>query len=116
MLSDDEVRFISWWEQHRHKEKKWLKQWLIGLPLGLSFGLAILINFFSGWYKRADMIFNSQVSNRNFNPLVLVLAMLLIVSFVAIFSKRHKWEMNEQKYKELKARTDSGKVEAAKGE
>ena len=102
MLSEDELRFMSWWEQNRNKEKKWLKQWLLGLPLGLAFGLAILVNFFSGWYKRANMVFNSQVANRDFNPLVLIIAMVLIASFIAIFSKRHKWEMNEQKYRELK--------------
>lgn len=116
MLSEDELRFISWWAHNRNKEKKWFKQWLIGLPLGLCFGIAILLNFFSGWYKRADMILHSGVSNRAFNPLILIIAMLLIVSFVAIFSKRHKWEMNEQKYRELQAKAEMEAMEAAKGE
>ncbi len=106
MLSDDEKRFIIYWREHREMEKKILKQ---GLPLGLLFGIPIIINFFSGWYKRATMDLNSQISNHEFNPLVLIIAFLLIVSFVAIFSKRHKWEMREQKYRELIAREEKEK-------
>lgn len=38
--------------------------------------------------------------------LVLVAAALLIVIFVVIFSARHRWDMNEQHYKELLSRKD----------
>lgn len=103
MLSEEEKAFVNWWKTNRDREKKLLRQWLVGLPLGLLFGVPVLINFFSGWYKRADMEVNSQLSNHEFSPLVLLIALLLIISFVAIFSKRHKWEMNEQRYKELQS-------------
>jgi integral membrane sensor domain MASE1 len=106
MLSEEEKKFLVYWEAHRSIEKRTMKQWLIGLPAGLLLGIPILINFFSGWYKRADMDLNSQLSNRDFNPLVLLIAILLIISFMAIFSKRHRWEMNEQRYRELKARDE----------
>ena len=102
MLSDSEIRFIAWWEENRNKEKRLFKQLLVGLPLGILFGVPIFINFFSGWYKRAEMIRNTRMITRDFNPIVLMFAVLLIIFFVAIFSKRHKWEMNEQKYQELK--------------
>ena len=36
--------------------------------------------------------------------LVLIVAALLIVAFVIIFSVRHKWDINEQRYRELVAR------------
>ncbi len=101
MLSDHEERFIAYWEKNRDKQKRTMKQWLVGLPLGLLFGIPIFINVFSGWYKRADMIVNTQASAARFNPFVLLVSLLLIISFIAIFSKRHKWEMNEQKYREL---------------
>ena len=104
MLSEEEEKFIIYWQEHRDNEKKTVKQWLVGLPLGFLFGIPIIINLFSGWYKRATMDLNSQLSNHEFNPLVIIIAFLLIVSFVAIFSKRHKWEMHEQKYRELMAR------------
>ena len=106
MYSDDETRFMTWWEENRVKEKRVFKQWLMGIPLGLLFAIPILINFFSGWFKRADMVLNGQLSNQQFSPLVLIIAMLLIVSFVAIFSKRYKWDMNEQRYLELRARSN----------
>jgi uncharacterized membrane protein len=104
MLTDSETRFVTWWEENRLKEKKVFKQWLVGLPLGLLFGVPIFLNFFSGWYKRAVMVRNAQIVTRDFNPVVLIIAVLMIISFVAIFSKKHKWEMNEQRYKELKAK------------
>ena len=107
MLSEDEKRFMTWWEQNRDKEKKIVKQWLVGLPLGLLFGIPILVNFFSGWYKRATMMVNAQLASKDANPIVLLVAILLIISFVAIFSKRHTWEMNDQKYRELKGKSET---------
>jgi quinol-cytochrome oxidoreductase complex cytochrome b subunit len=104
MFSDDEKRFMTWWELNRDKEKRTVKQWLVGLPLGLLFGIPILINFFSDWYRRASMIVNAQVATRNSGPVVMIIGVLLIISFIAIFSKQHKWEMNDQRYRELKAR------------
>lgn len=97
MLTEEEKKFIAWWEANRDREKRIFRQWLIGLPIGVLFGVAIAVNFSSGWNKQA-----AYTANTNFNPMVLVIAILIIVSFVAIFYKRHKWEMNEQRYKEFK--------------
>ena len=116
MLSQEEQNFIIYWEQNRAREKKALKQWLMGLPLGLLFGIPILVNLFSGWYKRAKMDLNGHLSNGEFNPLVLLVALVLIVSFVAIFSKRHKWEMNEQQYRELTARAGNNRAASSEKE
>ena len=87
---------MAYWEENRLKEKKLLNQLLIGLPLGIIFAVPILLNLFSGWYKRADMEANTQL-----NPIVLIAAVLLIIVFVAVFSRKHKWEMKEQYYREL---------------
>ncbi|HZG24948.1 MAG TPA: hypothetical protein VEZ17_10230 [Chitinophagaceae bacterium] len=107
MLSEEEKKFLVYWEEHRNNEKRTLKQWLVGLPIGMLLGIPIFINFFSGWYTRAAMDLNSRLLNKRFNPLVLIIAVLLIISFMAIFSKRHRWEMNEQRYKELKAKEEA---------
>jgi len=98
-LTQEELAFMTYWEQHRLKEKKFLNQLLVGLPLGVVFGLPILINLFLGWYKRADMVAHTQL-----NPVILITAIMLIIVFVAVFSRKHKWEMKEQYYLELKAR------------
>jgi hypothetical protein len=98
-LSEKELEFMTYWERHRLKEKRLLNQLLVGLPLGVIFGLPILINLFLGWYKRANMVALTQL-----NPVILITAIMLIIVFIAIFSRRHKWEMKEQYYLELKAR------------
>ena len=100
MLSEREKQFIEYWEANRDKEKKTNRQLLIGLPIGLLFTIPILLSVFSAkfWYKRADMEANST------SPTVLLVAVLVIAVFIAIFYKRHQWEMKEQQYQELKAK------------
>lgn len=104
MLNEQEKLFLVYWEANRLREKKVLKQLLIGLPIGVLFGLPVIIILFSGkfWYKRADMVANTQL-----NPFVLVAAVILIIVFVAIFYKRHQWEMKEQQYLEIKAKHEN---------
>jgi hypothetical protein len=104
MLTEEESQFIVYWEKNRIRQKKITRQFLLGMPLGLLFILPILINFGSGWYKRAQMVANSS----DFSPGTLMIALLLIFGFIAIFSRKHRWEMNEQRYLELKAREGSG--------
>jgi uncharacterized membrane protein len=100
MLTQQEKNFIDYWQRNRDKQKRTIKQFLIGIPVGLLFAIPISINFFSGWYKRAAMMTGTQ----DFNPLVLMIAMIIIVAFVAIFSKKHQWDLREQQYKELLAK------------
>lgn len=97
MLNEKEKAFMEYWEHNRLRQKKTYYQLLMGLPLGLVLALPILLNYFSGWHKRAVMVGNAQSS-----PLVLLIAVLAIAVFFSIFNKRHKWEMNEQRYLELK--------------
>lgn len=99
MLSPKEEAFLAWWEANRNRQKKLVYQLLVGLPFGLLVGVLIIANFFSGWYKRADMIANS-----GFNPVILYLAALLIAIFFAVFSKKFQWDQQEQRYKELMAK------------
>lgn len=100
-LTEAEEKYIEYWEKNRLKEKRLVNQLLIGLPLGILFGAPVMINLFSGWYKRADM-----QAHTTLNPIVLLVAVLLIIAFVAIFSMRHKWEMKEQQYREFLAKRD----------
>ncbi len=102
MLTADEKKFIAFWEANRLKRKKTFRNLAIGLPLGSIITIAILINFYSGWYKRADMVIRSGSSLL----LLLVIAALLIVVFITIFSARHQWDINEQRYREFLAKKD----------
>jgi hypothetical protein len=100
MLSKEENDFIRYWEKNRVRRKKTVRQFLLGIPAGLLIVIPIVISLVSGWYKRANMEANSQ----DFNPAVLLVALLLIVGFTAIFWQRHQWDQYEQRYQELVAR------------
>jgi hypothetical protein len=100
MLTQQEKDFMRYWAANRLRRKKVVTQFLIGIPIGLAFVIPIVINFASGWYKRAQMEANSQ----DFSPGVLLVALLLIVGFTAIFFQRHQWDQYEQRYRELLAR------------
>lgn len=113
MLTDREKQFMEYWKQHRAKEKRTLRQLVLGLPLGLLFAVPIILNFSSGWNKRADMWARGHADDNS--AVVIIIAALIILVFVAIFSKRHRWEMNEQAYQELVAKEtrESGGEHAA---
>ena len=104
MLTEDEKLFVEYWEANRLRFKTWKYQLMTGLPVGMLFALPILLLLISAklWYKRADMLANTIV-----NPYVLIVAVLLIATFIAIFHKNHQWEMREQQYQALKARERS---------
>jgi uncharacterized membrane protein YfcA len=104
MLTEDEKSFIDYWEHNRAHKKKVLKQLSVGLPLGVLLVAAIFLNFFSGWDKRALVVINSDPSL----IIIIIIACLLIVAFIAIFSVRHQWDLNEQHYNELITRRDKG--------
>lgn len=96
MLTEEEEKFLSYWDKNREKEKNASGLLSFGLPLGLLISIGIILNVVSGWYERAIMAANSQST-----PIVLIIAIILITIFCSIFFKRHKWEMNEQRYLEL---------------
>jgi hypothetical protein len=100
MLTEEEENFILYWRENRDKQKRGFRQFLLGIPLALLFVVPISLNFFSGWYKRAKMITNTS----DFNPGVLFLALLLILGFIAVFSRKFKWDQYEKRYIELLAK------------
>jgi hypothetical protein len=105
MLNEEEEAFIAYWEANRGKQRRTFRQFLLGIPLALLFVIPIGLNFFSGWYKRATMI----RSTSDFNPGVLLLGLILIAVFIAIFSRKFKWDQYEQRYIELLAKKDRQK-------
>lgn len=107
MLTDQEKMFVNYWEANRDREKKFSHLLLFGLPIGMLFGLPIFIILFSGrfWFKRADMVANTRL-----NPIVLIIAVIMIIIFIAIFYKRHQWDMKEQQYRQLRAKDRQSNV------
>jgi H+/gluconate symporter-like permease len=107
MLTEEEKRFVEYWRQNRDKQKKIFRQLLIGLPTGLLFAIPIILNFSASWDKRASMWARGHADDNTVT--VLIIAVLIIAVFVAIFSKRHKWEMHEQQYLEILNKKDNKK-------
>jgi hypothetical protein len=96
MLNDDE--FVTWWEQNREQERKWVRQLSVGLPIGLVFGFPILLSLaFRGWYKRMPYVSGTQFT-------LILMACLGIAVFIAVFRMHFRWEQLEQRYREIKAR------------
>ncbi|MEP6951575.1 MAG: hypothetical protein ABI863_19950 [Ginsengibacter sp.] len=96
MLTKEEKLFLEYWEKNRDKEKHFTRQLAGGLPVGLLFALPILIALiFHNWYKSMVYISGSQV-------IVIIIGVLGVAVFFAIFRMKFKWENNEQLYKELK--------------
>jgi sterol desaturase/sphingolipid hydroxylase (fatty acid hydroxylase superfamily) len=109
MLSQQEKDFLRYWEANRLNKKRFLRQFSIGLPIGVLIVTAIFFNLLSGWYKKADMVLRSHSS---LIP-VIVIALLIIVMFITIFSSRLKWEQNEQRYLELKKKWEKESLDNA---
>jgi uncharacterized membrane protein YbhN (UPF0104 family) len=96
MITDHEKRFIEYWEANRDKEKKIFFGLAWGLPIGLVFALPVLLSvIFHDWYKSMVFISSTQLT-------LILITVLGIAVFFALFRMRFKWEENEQRYKELK--------------
>jgi len=97
MLTPEEQKFLEYWPVQRVKKKRSLKQFTIGLPLGVLMVVALFMNIATGWHKQATATLRSNSSL----ILVVLIAAVAIVVFMTIFSMRYKWEQHEQQYQEL---------------
>lgn len=109
MLSQDNETFLSWWAANREKEKTSKRPFLLGLSTGFAIGAAIIITLQTGWYTRANMEANSKMSS-----IILLLAILMISFFMAFFYRKFKWEMQEQRYRELLAAKKRSEIQNTK--
>lgn len=103
-LSKEEDDFLAYWEANRENKKKFLRQFSIGLPLSAVMALALFVNVFSGWNRRAEMVIRGDTSAMY----TVLVAIVGIAVFMTIFASRHKWDMNEQRYQELKQKQATG--------
>src|SRR4051794_25316484 len=101
MLTPEEENFVRYWADQRLRKKQFLRKVSIGLPMAVLIVVALIVNFLSGWYKRADMELRSNSSV----IIVVLIASIAIVLFITIFSAHHKWDQNELYYQELLAKS-----------
>ena len=82
MLSQQEKDFLRYWEENRLNKKRFLRQFSIGLPVGVLLVALIFVNLLSGWYEKAEM----QMRSNSSLILVVIVALLITAVFIAIFS------------------------------
>lgn len=99
MLTEKEKDFLQYWSQKRLTGKKDLKDFLKGLSKGLLIGIGIAITILIGWYKRANMEINTQLS-----PFIFLIAVIAISVFMAFIYQNYQWEMKDQYFLELLAK------------
>ena len=104
MLTEKEKKFMLYWEQEREKQSSTKAKLINGLPMAVLFSMPVLLLitavylFFPEWY--------TKISNRLAGSLVtIIIALILCTLFYSYFRMHYKWEMNEQLYLELKAKS-----------
>jgi len=97
MLTQEEQAFVNYWAEKRSQKKRSLRQFTVGLPLGVVIVFALFANMLTGWHKRADM----ALQNNSSLIMVILIAGFGIVIFMTLFSKYHQWDQHEQRYQEL---------------
>lgn len=104
MLSEDEKKFITYWENVREEHSRFFSKLTRGLPMALLFGLPVFLSiaavyFFSPeWYTKISQKADSS-------SVAIVAGVLISVIFFSYVRMHFKWEMNEQLYRELKAKS-----------
>ena len=97
MISQEEEKFYQQWEKQRVLPHYKRKPFLRGLSFGLSAGLLVLVISETGWYERASMVANMRGNE------IWILISILVFSFgFAWIYQQFTFEMNEQRFKELK--------------
>lgn len=103
MLSEKETSFIQYWEKVRDHENTFSRKLIAGLPMATLFCMPVLLFVMLVYIFLPDWF--AKVSNTNSSTYVVVfLALLIATVFIAYFRMHFRWEMNEQKYLELKAK------------
>ncbi|HYH14411.1 MAG TPA: hypothetical protein VD794_04280 [Flavisolibacter sp.] len=97
MLTPEEKAFIEFWAVRRTEKKRSIRQFTIGLPLGVMIVLALFVNVITGWHKRAAMALQNNASL----IFVILIAAVAIVVFMTVFARNHEWDQQEIRYQEL---------------
>ena len=106
-MTEEEKRFVTFWANQRLHKKQYLRRFSVGLPVAALIAAAVLANFLSGWYKKADAAVHADSSV----IFVVVIAVVAIMVFIMVFTAHHKWDRNEAAYQELMAKQEDANQE-----
>ncbi len=99
MFTQQEEKFLAYWEANRIQQKYSIRPFLVGMSAGFLFGIAVIAVIYTGWYERAEMVANSKM-----NVAIFLLAIIVVSFFMAFIYRKFRWETNEQYYQELLAK------------
>ena len=97
MIDAAEEKFYEQWAVDRLRPHYKRKPFLKGLSISLIFVTLILAISEIGWYERANMI-----ANMSGNGIWMVVAILIISFGFAWIYQQFTFEMNEQRFQEIK--------------
>lgn len=98
-MTQKDKDFIKYWAVKRLENKNNPLLFVKGFTWGLFIGGLCISMLGMEWYQRANMVANAKM-----NPFVLLVAILILATGLAILYNNFKWEQNEQYYKELLVR------------
>lgn len=101
MLTEEEKGFIQFWEKEGIKQKRWTYMLKKNLPKGLIFSIPIALFFFIMGPKRRAIVSHGDL-------VVIMIAIVLIAVFYAIFRGHVRADRYESHYQILKMR-EAGK-------
>lgn len=99
MLTEEEKRFLSYWGAERQKRSKWSFQLTRNLPRGLIFSSPIALFFFIEAPRHRDLISRTDL-------ILIMIAVVLIAAFYAIFRGLTQWDKYESHYIILNMKKD----------
>ncbi len=111
MLTEEELNFLTFWEANRETYSQFRSKIVRGLPMAIIFGFSIIALllvvylFIPDWYSKVSIQNSGTV-------LAILMSILILIGFISFFRMHFQWEMNEQAFKELKAKQH--KMDAAK--
>lgn len=109
MLTEQEIKFLQYWAQNRERENTFKRKITGGMPMAFIFSMPIVLSivvvrlFLPEWYTKI-----SKTTPGTF--ITIIFAMIIVALFYSFFRMQYKWEMNEQLYKELRAKDSNNKT------
>ena len=94
-LTDEERKFISFWENERERRRRWTYALRRNLPMGVIFGAPIALFFFVEAPRHRGLISHTDL-------IIIMIGVLLTAVFYAIFRGSAKWDQYESHYRILK--------------
>lgn len=95
LLTEEEKKFVSFWEKERDRRKKWTYLLTHNLRMGIIFGAPIAIFFMLEAPRHRSLITHTDL-------VLIMICIVLIACFYALFRGYSKWDASDSHYQILK--------------